>query len=48
VRSVCPRALIRFAAAAWQNDSALPPQPLYLREPDTGPSADAVPSCRPL
>lgn len=48
VRSVCPRALIRFAAAAWQNDSALPPQPLYLREPDTGPSADVAPTRRPL
>ncbi len=47
VRSICPLALIRFAAAAWQSDCVLPPQPLYLREPDTGPSADATPTCRP-
>lgn len=46
VRSVCPLALARFAAAAWQAGAALPPQPLYLREPDTGPLADTAPPCR--
>jgi tRNA threonylcarbamoyladenosine biosynthesis protein TsaB len=46
VRSVCPLALARLAAAAWQTGTALPPQPLYLREPDTGPEAGAAAACR--
>lgn len=40
VRATCPLALARFAASAWQisPSSLLPPQPLYLREPDIGAS----------
>lgn len=46
VRFACPRALARFAATAWQTGTALPPQPLYLREADTGAGAAAAATVR--
>ena len=47
VRFACPLALACFAAKALQTGTALPPQPLYLREADTGAGAGAGAAAAP-